>query len=366
LYIALKGSYAYKLPRKRWEDTEENIPTRHLYLNITKKLEDTEDGREYEFKFLKKQDTKGRELYKDNENNIWFRVGKILNLQNFSLFNKFLNDNNLNDFSMDVLSKLQEAIHSERLINFYLEKDQNYDKALNIFIRINSGGEPLNFSDLLMSVAVSHWTEAREEINNLVDNIRDKGFSIQKDFILKVFLYLYNKDIRFKVKNFNQNSVDILKAKWQNIRKTILEVFDLVKSFGFTDYTLTSKNALLPIIYYIYHKNIFDNFTTKQQFKEDREIIKKWLHVMLVKQIFGGQTDSVLSQIRSGCTNDFENTKIDETITKFPVEKINKKIKKDISVGDEFLESLLCTRKDDKYSFSILALLYPGLFHSKE
>ena len=45
LYIGLKGSYAYKLPRKRWENTEENIPTRHLYLNITKKLIDTEDGR---------------------------------------------------------------------------------------------------------------------------------------------------------------------------------------------------------------------------------------------------------------------------------------------------------------------------------
>ena len=361
LYIGLKGSYAYKLPRKWWDDTEENIPTRHLYLNITNKLENTEDGREYEFKFLKKQDTKEQELYTDNENKIWFKVGKILDFNNFTDFSNFLIKNNFNNFQIDILSKLQQVIHSDRLINYYLEKEQDYDKALNIFIRINSGGEPLNFSDLLMSIAVAHWSDAREEIHKLVDNIRDKGFSIPKDFILKTFLYLYSKDIRFKVKNFNQNNVAELKKEWQKIRETILEVFDLIKSFGFTDYTLTSKNALLPIIYYIYHRNIYKNFTTKQEFKKDREIIRKWLHIMLLKQIFGGQADNVLSQIRSGFTDDFENIKIDKNIIEFPVEKINKKIKKDISVGDEFLEDLLCTQKDDKYAFSILALLYPHL-----
>lgn len=361
LYIGLKGSYAYKLPRKWWDDTEENIPTRHLYLNITNKLEDTEDGREYEFKFLKKQDTKEQELYTDNENKIWFKVGKILDFNNFTDFSNFLIKNNFNNFQIDILSKLQQVIHSDRLINYYLEKEQDYDKALNIFIRINSGGEPLNFSDLLMSIAVAHWSDAREEIHKLVDNIRDKGFSIPKDFILKTFLYLYSKDIRFKVKNFNQNNVAELKKEWQKIRETILEVFDLIKSFGFTDYTLTSKNALLPIIYYIYHRNIYKNFTTKQEFKKDREIIRKWLHIMLLKQIFGGQADNVLSQIRSGFTDDFENIKINKNIIEFPVEKINKKIKKDISVGDEFLEDLLCTQKDDKYAFSILALLYPHL-----
>ena len=38
LYIGLKGSYAYKLPRKWWYDNEESIPTRHLYLNLSNPL----------------------------------------------------------------------------------------------------------------------------------------------------------------------------------------------------------------------------------------------------------------------------------------------------------------------------------------
>lgn len=57
IYIGLKGSYAYKEYRRKWENNEWSIPTRHLYLNISYELENEEDGRMYEFKFLKKDYT---------------------------------------------------------------------------------------------------------------------------------------------------------------------------------------------------------------------------------------------------------------------------------------------------------------------
>ncbi|MBD3284659.1 DUF262 domain-containing protein, partial [Candidatus Uhrbacteria bacterium] len=247
LYIGLKGSYAYKKPRVWWEDTEYAIPTRHLYLNILEPLEDEEDGRLYEFKFLTKSEYK-----QDPEK--WFKVGKILDLRNNFQFNKYLDENNYkeNEFSYETLSRLQEVIHTERIINYFLEKEQHIDKALNIFIRINSGGEPLNFSDLLMSIAVANWTEkdARKEIHKLVDEIRDKGFFIDKDFILKSFLLLHSKDIRFKVTNFSRDNAIKFEKEWEKISRSIHKTFDLLRGFGFVESTLTSKNALLPIVYY--------------------------------------------------------------------------------------------------------------------
>ena len=155
LYIGLKGSYAYKEYRRKWEDSEWSIPTRRLYINFQNKLTEQEDGRIYEFSFLKDSDTNQKDIY-DNK---WFRIGKILELKNISKFNKYVTDNDLSGFSIDILARLQEVIHSDRIINYFLEKEQDLDKALNIFIRINSGGEPLNFSDLLMSIAVANWTE---------------------------------------------------------------------------------------------------------------------------------------------------------------------------------------------------------------
>lgn len=361
IYIGLKGSYAYKLPRVWWENSEKNIPTRKLYLNISKPLSDEEDGRIYNFTFLT-----DNEFAEDSSN--WFKVGKILDLSNFFEFHKFLDANNYksNVFAYEALSKLQEAIHSQRTINFFLEKEQNIDKALNIFIRINSGGEPLDFSDLLMSIAVANWQTkgAREEIFKLVDEIRDKGFFISKDLILKTFLVLYSNDVKFKVTNFSVDNAKNFEAKWDSIKLAILEVFDLIKCFGYVESTLTSKNALIPIIYYIYHTNSYTDFHIKKEYKKDRQDIAKWLHIVLLKRLFGGQADSILTAIRSVFTDDISKQYMKADIVNFPFDKISLKLtrtNKNMGFDKEFIGKLLLTQKDDNYAFSILALLYDNL-----
>lgn len=358
LYIGLRGSYAYRTPRLHEENTERVYPTRHLYLNIEKPLENEEDGRIYEFKFLTNNEFNSNKA-------TWFRVSEILALSDDFEFNKYLDSHDLktNEFSYRSLAALKNVIHSKPIINFFLETEQSIDKALNIFIRINSGGEPLNFSDLIMSIAVANWDkkDARKEIHTLVDNVRDKGFTISKDFILKAFLYLHSKDIKFKVTNFSKSNAIEFEKEWDKIRDSVLSVFDLVKSFGFTDSTLTSKNALIPIIYYIYHKDIYTDFHTKISYMDDRGIIKKWLHVALIKRIFGGTSDSVLSQIRKAFTNDVAKTAIEFDSPVFPVNSINENTKRDTGITDEFIADILLTQKDDMYAFSILALLYPNL-----
>ena len=370
LYIGLMGSYAYRRPRLHEENSERVYPTRRLYLNIESQLEEQEDGRIYEFKFLEDGKTSQQSIYE----NKWFRVGQILNYDDAEEFDNYLDDNFDNKFSRKALRTLRRTVHEKKLINYFLEEDQKIDKALNIFIRINSGGEPLSFSDLLMSIAVANWEkkDARKEIHGLVDNIRDKGFSISKDFVLKAFLYLYSKDIKFKVANFSKQNAEEFESEWESIRNCILTTFDLVINFGFNDYTLTSKNALLPIIYYLYHKNIYDGFVNKIGFKDNREIIKKWLHISLIKRIFGGQSDAILTQMRKAFTDNqngedkFDELKIQHDISGFPSAKINQKIRRDISVGDEFIDEILKTQKDHKYAFSILSVLYPYLDYSNK
>ncbi|MFS4418808.1 DUF262 domain-containing protein, partial [Maribacter sp. 2307ULW6-5] len=268
-----------------------------------------------------------------------------------------------NSFSRKAIRQLRRTIVEKPIINFFLEKEQSLDKALNIFIRINSGGEPLNFSDLLMSIAVANWTQkdARKEIHKLVDTIRDKGYSISKDLILKSFLYLHSKDIKFRVTNFSKENAKEFETEWERIRDAILSTFDLIKSFGFTDFTLTSKNAVIPIIYYLYHKGIYRDYSNKIEYKQDRESIKKWLHIVLIKRIFGGTSDNVLSQMRRAFTDNISETKIKTEISNFPIDTIFNHIRKDTSVGEEFIEETLFTQIDNQYAFSILSLLYPNL-----
>ncbi|TAJ79495.1 MAG: DUF262 domain-containing protein [Gallionellaceae bacterium] len=358
LYIGLRGSYAYRMPRLHEENSERVYPTRHLYLNIEHPLSNEEDGRIYEFKFLSNEDVR-------DKGNSWFKVSEIFSLSDDFEFNKYLDGHGLKarEFSYRSLSTLKNVIHSRPLINFFLEIEQNIDKALNVFIRINSGGQPLSFSTLLMSVAVANWEkkDARKEMNALVDNIRDKGFSISNDFVLKTFLYLHSKDIKFKVTNFSKENAKEFEREWDKIRNTILSIFDLVKTFGFIDATLTSKNALIPIIYYLYHGEKYDGFHTKIIYADDRGKIKKWLHAILVKGVLSGSSDNVLSQIRRAFTTDISKQKMEFQMSDFPSNKINNEIKRDVGVTDEFIDEILLTQKDEKHAFSILALLYPDM-----
>ncbi len=361
LNIGLRGSYAWREPYGRKDANDErNCPTRRLYLNIQNKLEDEEDDRIYDFRFLKDSETKQSDIYDEK----WFRVGKINDLKNVSVFNRYVRESNLGDFASDILGQLHEVVFTSPIINYFLEKEQDLHKALNIFIRINSGGEPLNFSDLIMSIAIANWRvkDARKEIHHLVDQIQATGFTISKDFIFKTYLYLYSTDIRFKVTNFSAENAHNFEQDWEKIRDAILAAFELIRSFGYNDFTLTSKNAVIPIIYYLYHRDIYTTFGTAVRFKKDREVIAKWVHVMTLKRVFGAQSDAVLAQIRKAFTPDVSsNTKINPGVELFPVEDIAKQIKRDLSVGLEFIQELLGTQKDDRYAFCILALLNPQL-----
>ena len=64
-------------------------------------------------------------------------------------------------------------VHIEKLIHYYLEQSADFTRALNIFIRINSGGITLSYSDLVMSTTIMGWTnlDAKKEINGLVDEL---------------------------------------------------------------------------------------------------------------------------------------------------------------------------------------------------
>lgn len=363
LYLGLKGSYAFKIKHRHLKDDEHSIPTRHLYLNLDNHCPQTEmegdipeDGRFFDFKFLTAWDIE------NEEDKIWFPVGKILELEENYNLNQFLKVNGWDDdeFKSKTLSKLHAVIHTKLLVNYYLEIDQDYDKALNIFIRTNSGGKPLSYSDLIMSTIVAVWDKvnARKEIHGLVDFIWEEfGFTIDKDIVLRSYLMLYCEDIKFRVTNFNTENAMEFQDNWKEIRDCICESFKLVRDFAYTDRTLASSNAILPIVYYLYQDKKHKGFTTKVAHKEDRLNIEKWLHAVLLHKIFGGQADSVLKNIRDAIRDQLE-----EGMDGFPAAAIAKKLsktRKSITVDDEFLDNLLFTQKDDRYAFSILALLYP-------
>jgi len=203
LYIGLKGDYAYKVAWKRW-DSDDAFPKRKLYLNLLSEAAPNDLDMKYDFDFLTDE-----EAVSENDNNtFWFEVGKVLNFKDHSEINDFLIDNNLNQrpkeqakFANQTLFKLYQMINDAQIINFYLETSQELDKVLNIFIRVNSGGTPLSYSDILLSIASAQWKsrDAREEIISFVDEFKgkDKTLTFTKDDLDNLLNYEYNQGYTF-------------------------------------------------------------------------------------------------------------------------------------------------------------------------
>lgn len=337
-------------------DNEENIPTRHLYLDIQSPADDCLEGQKmFNFLFLKESEV-------ESKKNFWFKVEDILTLNTLPMINSFLQKNNLlgNEFAVNTLTSLYEKIHRDKLINYYLEDDQESDKVLEIFIRTNSGGTSLSFSDLLMSISSANWKklDAREEMENLtkeVFNIGNAKFIISKDFILKTCLCLFSDDIKFQLKNFHSKNIKKFEDNWPNIRAAIVSAFCFLEQLRFNDTTFRAKNAAIPIIYYIYYNNLSKKILKRTYDKTDKTNIAKWLNMSFLKSIFSGHSDAVLINIRNVLKN---------SETPFPIKKIIDKFKKDptknYTFDDEFIDGLLNSQYGKNETFYILALLTPN------
>lgn len=362
IYLGLKGSYAYKLPRKWWKDDEESLPTRWLYIDILNKLpEDNERQMKYDIRFLTIQEYKH---LSQNPSQFWFKFNDILQYKDQNKLLNFILSQpwGTNEFARNTVWTIWKKVFDEDLINFYLEESQDIDTVLDIFIRTNSGGEPLSFSNLLMSITTASWKrDARKVIPETVTKvfgIGNPGFLINDDFVLKTCLVLFNDNIKFQVKNFDRSSVAVFDKNWDRIYDSILAAFTLLASWGFNDSSLRAKNAVIPIIYYIYHNNLEKEINNKAKHVEEKKQIRKWLCISLLKGVFGGQSDTVLSGIRKVLRNHLH----DGT---FPFEDIKDEFKsnpaKNLSFEEEFIDGILTIQKDAPNCYPVLALLYSHL-----
>lgn len=359
LYIGLRGTYAYKMPRKWLKNNEDSIPTRQLYLCLSESVNQEYDNqKKYDFRFLTSE-----EYMELSKKSTWFLVKDILDLDSLQKVNRYINNNHLqeNEYASDTLIGLFNKIHNKPLINYYLQEEQDSDKVLEIFIRANSGGTPLTFSDLLMSISSANWKtiDARKEIKDVIDKVYEIGkpsFIISKDFILKTCLVLYIDNIKFQLKNFTQSNVKLFEDNWSEIKKSIIAAFTLFEKLGFNDKSFRAKNAAIPIIYYIHSHNLADTINTPLYDKKDKETIAKWLILSFIKSIFGGQSDSVITTIR--------NVLKETNSNKFPAQEIMDAFKsesKNYSIDDDFITGLLEAQKDSNEAFYLLRLLYPKL-----
>ena len=357
LNIGLCGSYAEKLPRKRASSLDA-YPPKRLRLDLCHLGTGDEDA-QFRLAFLT-----DHEVNRAPAGVHWYPVSAVLDLDNAgpAVFTH-IQAAGLADHpsAFHTLAKLQQVVHEDGLISFYLEDSQELDKVLDIFIRVNSGGTVLSKSDLLLSVATAQFQtlDAREEVHGLVDDLNavGHGFNFSKDLVLKSGLVLSDvADVGFKVQNFNATNITILEDAWPGIDSALRLGVKLLSSFGFSGATLKANSVLIPIAHYLHSRSYDDRYLTHVTWREDREVLRRWTIRSLVKPgIWGSMLDGLLSIQRSV---------INETAGPFPVDALESAMApkgKSLQIDEALLDDLVEILYRDKRLFPVLSLLYPGV-----
>ncbi|MFP6087806.1 DUF262 domain-containing protein [Helicobacter pylori] len=336
LYIGLKGTRTLK--KKNAKINNPNAyEEKRLYLNLKHQpnMDNPEDNYQFEFHAQKPENDK---------KHWWFKVGDILELK--SVVN-YTREHNLGNEESELLETLNKAFHDKQLISYFEETEKNLNKVLNIFIRVNSGGVKLSYSDLLMSILTASFSsDIREKMNKLVDALKEEGFSnMGQDQVLKTCLLLIGKDTTFELKNFNKKNIKEIEENWEKITDSIYNAAKLLENFGYAKYL--GSAYILSSLAYFYYKN--DN---QKMDKNDEEQALKFVRNAQITSYFTPSTDTKLSAIAHS---------IKEART---FEAFNHNLAKHqtwpLKITNDAIEDLMCS-SSHALVFPILQILYPNL-----
>jgi hypothetical protein len=251
---------------------------------------------------------------KSDADHLWMKVGRILDCTSDDILDRLADEilvrlpddtpRSMRRVAERNLDRLYRTVWKDGVIAYYTEKDQSYDRVLDIFIRANDGGTKLSKSDLLLSMITSKWegVSARQEIYDFVDHLNaglDARNELDKDFVMKSCLVLSDLDQRYKVSNFTTANLKLIEANWKRIKISLEATLRLVNRFGIDREILTSVNALLPIAYYLHRigRGSLDGSTPFEAANTRR--VHQWLLGSLLNGVFGGSSDQTIGMSRT-------------------------------------------------------------------
>ena len=357
LYMGVKGKYRTHIKGKVWDKPESYID-RFLCMDV---MFIPQAEEEYRFEFVPESKIGHYETDVNGKTEFWVKVSQVFAEEDISNIPDIIDDipengslfpQPMRKEARKALQTLYKGLRIVQNVNYYLAKNKSLPDVVDIFVRVNSGGQKLDSSDLMLSVAAGEQgdvdihvriQEAVEEINNVPKNV-ENGFKVDKEMLLTAgLLFTGAESLSLKNdENYTSSRMnEIFKDHWDTIIDSLKCAVDYIEYLGFVGKKL-SRNSILPIAYYFYknqvsmsHKN-----SSSKRASCDRVFIRQWLLRAMINGLFIDGTGSTLLAIR----------RIIDKTTKshFPLEDLmHAEIKKSLKIEDEQIEEILDIRYGD-------------------
>ena len=174
--------------------------------------------------------------------------------------------------------------------------ETDLDAVLEIFVRVNSGGQVLSKSDLMFSLMQMLWEGAADAIAELIDRLNAKErYDFDKDFILKTALVCTNRGARYQVDKLrNETYVKEIEQSFPRIAEALLNCKDFIvsKARFLDDRILRSYNTLIPFVYFFY-------LQPNQQIKSEETLLRMnyALYLSLMTNLYSRFADNYIDQV---------------------------------------------------------------------
>jgi uncharacterized protein with ParB-like and HNH nuclease domain len=199
-----------------------------------------------------------------------------------------------------------ENIEGRDFIEQIIPVKATVKEAIDIFYIVNASGVNLTDAELALAQISGYWPQARKLFKNKIEELKEKGWVFNLDFIIYVLLGVtHNVGSKMEKLHSIDNKNNIINA-WNKLEKNVLDyTFNILQSQAYIDHTkeINSVYALVPIITYIFNKP-----ESKLNEGEIKKIVK-WFYYSQLRQRYVSQLPQKLDKdlsIISKSENPFE------------------------------------------------------------
>jgi hypothetical protein len=256
--------------------------------------------------------------------------------------------------------RLYQAIHKDTEISYYIERNQDYDRVLDIFVRANIAGVALTKPEIILSMLESKMKKgAKNRINALIEqgnNDLSRKNRIDLEFILRSCLVLGDLPVRYRINTFTNKNIELVEGLWPKFQNAIIRTLKLVNRFGLDRNNLTGMNVLISLVLYLYRNPGVSFLGTTPFESRNADLMRRWLILAMLNKVFGRGAEQVLANLRrviQDCPAGAD----------FPAKKLNAELKR-MRFATELDEEVIQAYLDSEYpvQFLKLSLLYDDHF----
>lgn len=266
---------------------------------------------EYEFKFEKEESQLPQLSKEDNRKlskRLWYPVKELLNKLKDTNDEEQIADEIIEDYSVDndlekehirknIKSFYKHIISSDSLgisivnVNKSRPEQENRQRIVELFRRLNDGGTKLSSFDLVASILKGFDWKMEGFLNEILSEYQDIGLS--QDNLIKL-IFLLQDNHNKEMADIEAQDADFAIKNKEKILAVLFSVRKFLQNAKLYDYYKEGGRSFIPLFfvsYHLFHQNksveqvcsYFDNYDTGNQ---DFPLIKKWIYHSLLNGVF--------------------------------------------------------------------------------